>query len=400
MVQNDGKVVLAGGTGAGNFGVARFMAEGDGLDGSFSGDGLSLVDMGSPSDRATALALQSDGKLVVAGEVQGAWGLDVAVMRLNADGSLDPGFSGDGRAYFDLNHFKDDRVTAVAMQGSKILVAGWVPEGAGTRFAVLRLNADGSPDALFGSGGVKLVSFAPEGFASARANALLVSNGKIILAGRAEVNANHWYFGVARLTSSGALDGSFSGNGLAAFSFADFGACAVGFKNEAFALAADPGFMLVAPGSSADRKLVVAGSSNACGSEDMAVARLHSNGALDLSFSGDGKRTVGAAGADAARAIRTSGGGCLPFPCATPKTITLAGYRDGGVGGADFRAARLRWDGALDGSFSGDGVLTTDFNGGLDRAYALALHGNKLYLAGEARVGALYEFGVARYKTQ
>jgi serralysin len=164
-----------------------------------------------------------------------------------------------------------------------------------------------------------------------------------------------------------------------------FAPCNVGFENEAFSLATNPSIP-----AGTDPGFVMVGRTNACGNSDVAVARLSANGNLDNSFSSDGKRILGDANYEVALSVRTSDwvGG---------NKITLAGYRNGGVGGSDFQVMRLNWNGSSDTSFSGDGKLTTDFNGSHDRAYSLNLSGNKIYVAGETRNGASYEFVIARY---
>jgi uncharacterized delta-60 repeat protein len=396
-VQSDGKVVLAGTTGSGNYGVLRYKADGSGLDLSFDGDGIKVVDMGSATDTGTAMTLQSDGKIVVVGEVAGGFGKDVGVMRLNSNGSLDNTFSGDGKGFYDFNHYKDDYVTGVVMQGTKIVVSGWVQEdssSSNTVFVVMRLNSDGSPDLSFNGSGVKRFSFSPEGALSAKAYGLTIANNKVIVVGRAEFNANIWYMAAARLNDNGSLDNSFSGNGLAVLNFKEVaGTCSVGSENEAFGVAINPGLLLVGT----DPGFVMVGRTNACGDSDVAVARLLSNGNLDTSFSLDGKRILGDANIESARAVRNSGGLPMPGPSITPKKITIAGYREGGVGGSDFQVMRLNWDGSSDNTFSVDGKLTTDFNGSHDRGYALVLAGGKIYVAGETKNGADYEFAVAGY---
>jgi uncharacterized delta-60 repeat protein len=201
-IQTDGKLVLGGTTGAGNYGVVRYKADGSGLDLGFDGDGKRIIDMGSASDKVKAMTMQVDGKIIVVGEVAGGFGKDVGIARLNSNGSLDTTFSGDGKGYYDFNHFKDDYVTGVAMQGSKIVVSGWVQLNSGsdaTAFAVMRLNSDGSPDLSFNGSGVKLVSFSSEGFFSAKSQAVMIANNKIIVVGRAEVNPFNWYMAAARL---------------------------------------------------------------------------------------------------------------------------------------------------------------------------------------------------------
>ena len=99
-LQGDGKIVIAGGSGATfyseDFLVVRYLADGS-LDSSFAGDGILTLDMGSSRDVAYAVAIKSDGKIVAAGEVADANASRLAVACLNSDGSPDAGFSYDGK---------------------------------------------------------------------------------------------------------------------------------------------------------------------------------------------------------------------------------------------------------------------------------------------------------------
>ena len=98
-IQPDGKAVVVGSSG---FEVIRFNVNGT-PDNTFDGDGLAQV----PSlAQANALAIQTDGKIVVAGYSSGGHGLNLALARFNSNGSLDPTFDGDGIAILDLPKIK------------------------------------------------------------------------------------------------------------------------------------------------------------------------------------------------------------------------------------------------------------------------------------------------------
>ncbi len=105
-LQPDGKIVAVGDAGDGNeddyydFAVARYNTDGS-LDTSFGFDGLVTTDLGSDDDEAQAVAIQPDGKIVVAG-YNGLNGYDFALTRYNSDGSLDTSFDGDGKATTDF----------------------------------------------------------------------------------------------------------------------------------------------------------------------------------------------------------------------------------------------------------------------------------------------------------
>ena len=117
-LQGDGKIVAAGAAGFDHFALARYNTDGS-LDTSFSGDGQLTTDVGG---HANGVALQGDGKIVAAGG-GGAGGADFALARYNADGSLDTSFSGDGLQTTDFAGF--DRANGMALQGDgKIVVVG------------------------------------------------------------------------------------------------------------------------------------------------------------------------------------------------------------------------------------------------------------------------------------
>jgi uncharacterized delta-60 repeat protein len=148
-LQPDGRIVL-GGESKGDFAAARYQPGGQ-LDSSFGGDGLVRTDFAGGSDVAYALALQPDGKLVLAGSAtqsSGFFDWVPAVARYEADGDLDPSFSGDGRATADFLasglHGTRAAHGVVAQQNGRIVLAG--P-------GLLGYAPDGSLDPGFGDGG-------------------------------------------------------------------------------------------------------------------------------------------------------------------------------------------------------------------------------------------------------
>jgi uncharacterized delta-60 repeat protein len=142
-VQTDGKIVAAGYTGyegAFNFAVARYNSDGS-LDGSFHGDGKVATDFGA-RDIAYSVALQADGKIVVAGDTSIPGTDSFAVVRYNADGSLDPTFDGDGKLTTDFNSVRASGAFSVAVQADgKIVAAGYAWNTSGNAdFAVARYS--------------------------------------------------------------------------------------------------------------------------------------------------------------------------------------------------------------------------------------------------------------------
>jgi uncharacterized delta-60 repeat protein len=219
-LQPDGRIVAAGAVIGSNaqkgFLVARFLSDGS-LDPSFGSGGVTTTSFGDPTAAAAAIVLQPDGKIVLAG-VSGAGPYselnDFALARYDANGLLDPTFGGDGRV---ITHFPgvtntgSRAASAVLQPDGMLLVAGvYKNEGTPREFASARYRSDGSLDPSFGIGGK--VTLTP-GFADALAQgAALRLDGRILLAGSFEKGHHDHEFALASLDAHGALDASF-GNG-------------------------------------------------------------------------------------------------------------------------------------------------------------------------------------------
>lgn len=165
---------------------------------------------------ASALALQGD-KLVVAGVASGD-GNHAAVMRFDADGSLDPTFSGDGRGLYTTLGDSVTSVQVLPSDGGDLLLTGNRYDAAGIKRQYLaRLHPDGSLDASFGQGGVIYTDHAVLGEASVTPEgALLVPVGAPDERNDAEV------LGIARYAADGTLDTAFGSGGIASLTVGDW----------------------------------------------------------------------------------------------------------------------------------------------------------------------------------
>src|SRR5262249_4226128 len=151
--QTDGKIVLAGQVGQSNVqyaAVVRLTTTGS-LDPSFGSGGKALPTLGADSTRARGRALPGDGKAGVVGEARDAAGglLDMAVARFTTNGSADATFGSGGLATIDLGdpYNPEEAGRAVAFQpDGKLLVAGNLGDGSQAEFLLVRLNPDGSLD--------------------------------------------------------------------------------------------------------------------------------------------------------------------------------------------------------------------------------------------------------------
>jgi uncharacterized delta-60 repeat protein len=262
-IQPDGKIVAVG-IANGNFGVARYNADGT-LDSTFGVGGLVMTDFGG-FDQANGVALQPDGKIVVVGPLGGALG----VARYNPDGSLDATFGSGGKVVTDVGAFSEGAFD-VAIAADKIGVGGDTaayPFG-DSDFLLLRYNPDGSLDVSFGTGGIATTDFG----ASETAFGIALAGGKIVAAG-ATKGAGPADFAVARYNADGSLDSNFGSGGT--------------ITTDIFGASEDTGNgVVVQP----DGSITVAGIVGS-GGTSFAVVRYTSSGALDAGFGSGGKATA------------------------------------------------------------------------------------------------------------
>jgi len=246
---------------------AVVAAAGD-LDPTFGTGGKVTTDIQGDFDKARAVAIQADGKIVVAGSALNGANIDFAVLRYNTDGSLDTTFGTDGKVLTPVLD-SDDFALAVAIQpDGKIVAAGLAVTGADD-IAVVRYNTDGSLDTTFDGDGKATFSILV-GFNDI-ANAVAIQpDGKIVLAGSTN-NGSDDDFAVIRLNPNGSLDSTFNAIGISTFAILD---------NDDVANA-----VVLQP----DGKIVIAGFTDNGQDTDFAAARLNPNGSLDLSFGVGGK---------------------------------------------------------------------------------------------------------------
>jgi uncharacterized delta-60 repeat protein len=356
-IQPDGKLVVVGDDGEGHFALSRYNADGS-LDTTFAGDGEQITPVGFVYG-ANSIVLQPDGKIVVAGDGPNQFG----IARYNSDGSLDSSFSGDGVSSVPVPNGISSAKDVVLQPDGKIVAVGTVGfEGSGM-FALVRLNSNGSLDTTFSGDGVQTTSFGYSVNAVA-----LQPDGKIVAAG-----GDH-DFALARYNADGSLDTTFSGDGTQTLDLHAF--------RGATGVAVQPDGKIVAVGTEFD----VDGSSVAA---DFAVARFNPDGSLDPTFSSDGKQTTDIDGFDEAYAMALQPGG---------KIVAIgAGTAAIGDPGWDFELARYDSDGSLDTTFSGDGKQTTDFAGGADNAFGVAVQSDGKIVAVGGGTGETEDFAVARY---
>lgn len=214
LVQPDGKILMVGQTSlqysSKPFTVARLNADGT-PDTSFGTNGIEQIGHFNPQQGATSLALDATGNILVAG----VWGSgpysDIAVVRLRTDGSLDTSFAGSGVASIDLAGSYDKAEALLVLPDGKIVVSGYYNlPGGGQDLGVARLHADGTTDTTFGQNGKVTVSIGngPDYLY----NMVLQSDGKLVLVGIGGQDSNS-DVALVRLNADGSLDESFGDGG-------------------------------------------------------------------------------------------------------------------------------------------------------------------------------------------
>jgi uncharacterized delta-60 repeat protein len=368
-----------------------------GLDQGFGFHGM-VLDSTFSNPFGGAVALQADGKILLAGTAYTPSADTFVLERYNADGSLDSSFGAGGtvQSYFGSNQ---DIANSVAVQvDGKILVAGsgrmaGFPTG-NSFFDIVRYNADGSLDTTFNSGRV-LTTFSDVGGAgnSEIESITLQPDGKIVAAGYFENSTGNSQFALARYNPDGTLDTTFGTQySIGPFSFGtgevltdfNYGKIATR-KAEASSVAIESDGRIVAAGRAYDRT----------GNFQFALARYYADGTLDPDFQGSGKVETAIPFASTIFSQATS------LAIQVDGKIVAAGWGGNGVE-ASFVLARYNLDGTVDGSFGLGGLVQTQFpSSTVDAARAVALQADgKIVVAGDSQSpeGA-QNIGLARYNS-
>lgn len=390
-IQVDNKIVVAGYgpdefTGGAHVTLARYNTGGT-LDTTFSVDGIVTTVVNSAKlEYAKAVAVQPDGMILVAGynNTGGATPGNFVLIRYDQNGVPDATFDGDGNtdgiiitAIQAARENSEARALALQPDG-KILLAGTSWQSATFDTALVRYNSDGSLDTAFDTGGDSdgiVITPGGAGFIHAVA---LQPDGKIVVAGGLSGGVTGTDIVVQRYTSSGVLDATFSGDGIASF---DIG---TNSTDNAYALAVQP-----------DGMIVVAGSTNSAGTTDFVLLRLDDTGALDSSFDGDGIVVTdfpltGSGPSEVVKSVVVQPDGKILVGGDAQADAIMPTIRN-------FALARYLSDGSLDITFSADGRVTTSASADRDLGQALALRASgRIDMAGTTTT-TNFDFLVAQY---
>jgi uncharacterized delta-60 repeat protein len=376
-VQPDHKILVSGRSWEGGdmeYAVARFNGDGT-TDTAFGVNGQRRIDLGE-HELGNSLLVLDDGSIIVGGMTETAGGTlhRTGLVKLTSGGSVDTTWGASGWRQHDLRVGSWEEVHDLLLQpDGKILATGRLGNGAATDDAyVARVLANGTLDAGFGAGGIRVIDI--EGGKDDAQSLELLPDGSILSVGFARRSGpDKDDMLIVKLTPGGGFDGSFGGgDGIALID-----GIAVDVWDKAFDADVRP-----------DGRIVVAGATQVGGTDDqLFVAQLRADGSLDPTFGTCVKVFDNPGGGD------DDGLGIAVLPNGS---ITV-------VGGAllpdtsSMSVWRLNANGTLDSSFSGDGVNSYAIGGSSAvRVMGSAIHADgSVTFTGETR-GADYDLLLGR----
>jgi len=369
-IQADGRIVIAGyATGNQNdFSLARYMPGGS-PDLSFNGTGVLLTDFNQAGDFANGVAYNPlNGKIYTGGYTENGNGFDLALSACNSDGTPDNGFGSGGKVITSMGTTAFGKAIALQADG-KILLAGYSLQAAFNHFTVVRYLDNGTPDSTFGGDGIVTTLI---GQGSGVANCLVIQpDGKIVLAGQFFNAATlHPEAAIVRYNPDGTPDSTFNGNGILIIPGVNI----------------DLNFYAVA--IQADGKIVAGGYAGISPStNNFMIARFLTDGAPDSTFGVNGMLVS---------PFGTQGSEVTSLLIQPDGKIIAGGYSLNG-NSDEFALARFDAAGNPDNSFGTAGKTNTVF-GTNDGIYAMALQTDgKIVAAGTTFMTGGFDLAIARY---
>lgn len=366
-VQADGKILVAGQTTRGadtDIVMVRYLADGT-LDSSFGSQGISVIVKAYSNESASRLLLLADGRLLVCGTTTGTGGQDMLVHRLLGTGELDTSFGTSGRLEIDFEGQDDAAYGLTLDSAGRIVIVGSATIGSSLDLAVTRCTGNGILDTTFGNSG-KATMLVSAFYEEAR-DVAVQADGGIVVAGFAYAQSSDDFL-VVRFLDSGLLD-------------EDFGSGA-GFVRTRITAAEDRcQSVLLQP----DGKIVAAGWTTAA-NRNFAAVRYLSDGSLDSTFGTAGiARTLVGLGDDMAYVLHRQSDGKL----------LLAGTASDSSD--QFAIIRYSAAGVLDSSFgsAGKALFTLPGLEGSGTAMALQADG-KIIIGGTASSGSISDLALLR----
>lgn len=336
------------------------------LDSTFGTSGKVLTNLSSNNEEGRGVAIQADGKIVVAGYASVTNGYDFAVLRYNTDGTIDTTFGNSGVVTLNVSNY--DLAYAVKISAdNKIYVAGVVGATSyygGGNLGVVRLNTDGTIDTTFGTNGAASVGFPGTDYFTSMT---LQNDGKILLCGYTvlDVTGNYSDYSIARFNTDGTLDFDFSNDGKTTVDFnSDDRPRAINVDN--------------------DGNIYLGGS----GSSSICIAKFFSDGTLNSSYGTSGKVNM---------KYNNLTSNLNDMALLSDGSIIFTGY----LYDSEYQMflGKIDPNGAFDTTFGTNGGTVTDVdNNSEDTAYSMNIQSDgKILISGRCYTSGNYYFAVLRY---
>ena len=360
-LSNSGDILVTGITSGDHIYVAEYNTDGT-LNTSFGTAGIVVVSSGS-SEEAYAISALSDGTILVSGHVTiSREGVQIELIKLNADGSLDTAFGTGGIVNTQIGAYAEARSMAVLSTG-KILVGGQGTDTGGHEdVCLVEYNGDGSLDTAFGSGGIVLKQI---GAYSEAYSMAVTTGGTILVGGWGTDTGGHQEMVLAEFNGDGSMDTSFGSGGIVVHEIGAYtGIDAIHVDSDGTILAAGYG-------------------TNGSGDLEMALVKVSSTGSLETAFGLSGVDALALGDYSAANALVVDSDG----------TILVGGLETDTSGDKEIAIIAYNGDGSLDTTF-GNGAITTEI-GSSATANAMTIDPNgELDVAG---LGDTDELALVRY---
>ena len=361
-VQTDGKILVAGVTKNAtdyDFALVRYNTNGT-LDNSFGNGGIVTTDIDS-SETAYSMAIQSDGKILLAGLIVNQ---DFALVRYNSNGTLDNNFGTGGKLITNISGTAGLRTAVVIQNDGKIVLASQVHQLNDDDIVLIRYNSNGTLDNTFGNGGIQTTDIA--GANEGAYSVVLQTDSKIVVCGSS--SAVNTRIVLLRYNTDGTLDNTFGNGGIQTTTC---GVVALGYS--------------VAIQS--DGKIVVGGETMSIFPDrDFVLLRYKTNGTLDSTFGNGGITITPNDSLDNGQAIAIQNDGKILFGGRTKSATNF-----------DFRLDCYNIDGTLDPTFGNAGTTVTDILGNEGGASLTIQSDGKIVMAGYNNNANVLDFVVARY---
>lgn len=339
------------------------------LDPDFGQGGWVHTDFGGGRDGANAVALQADGKILVAGQTNSVNGTyDFALIRYLPNGDPDPDFGNLGKMTWDFGSAQENIEFVNVLSDQKIFLGGWTNNSPNSLGILMRLNPDGSPDTSFGDQGILKYRF---GRSTGPLAMVVQDDGKYVVSGITVVDSFDVDWIVSRFYPDGTLDSTFNQIGHLYYKF-------LTRENIPFSILIQK-----------DHKIFMTGCAGVTSKTNFAFLRLNEDGTPDTSFgNGGGLQTDFKNNQDVAYSSIILDDG----------KIMVSGTAKDSITNLDFALARYLPDGTLDSSFGSGGKMTIDLKGPLDNGlYMIRQSDGKFLVCGTNNIIGHNSYVVVRF---